>query len=496
MEAPLGQIALHEALELPVPPPAVRSYAIAGNRRTVHEGSRTVEYYPRSYLGDTSPVGQLRFALRYEPLDLAVLAATFKALGPREIANWVEREPTGAYSRRAWFFYEYLTRQTLALPPARAGSYVDALDPSKHVVAERRNSSRHRVVDNLLGVAGLCPTVRRTPAIEAHVSSDLASEARQLTDSCDPVVLARAVSYLYTKETRSSFMLEGEAPGASRTERFVTALRDASRFNPDSKEALVALQKSIVDRRYAASDWRTVQNFVGGVTSGYRDEVDFICPKPGDVPSLMASWMSMLHRLHDAAVDPIVAATLAAFSFVFIHPFEDGNGRIHRFLLHHVLARQGFNPPGVIFPVSAAMLRERHRYDAALESFSRPILPFIEWRFDANNEMVVTNDTLDLYRFFDATPIVEYMVECVRDTIRRDLKEELGFMAVYDRAMNAVREIVDMPDRRASLLVRLIMQNGGRLSNSKRSQFSEVTDQELSTIESAITRAREAPELD
>ena len=492
METPLGQFALHEVLELPVPAPAVRSYAIAGNRRTFQDGARILEYYPRSYLGDTSPIGHLRFALRYEPLDLGVLAATFKALGPQLLGEWVMREPTGAYSRRAWFLYEYLTGRALDLPPARAGNYVEVLDATRHVVAARRNSPRHRVVDNLLGVAGLCPTVRRTRAIEAHLASDLAAEARQLTESCPPEVLARAVSYLYSKETRSSFMLEGEAPGASRTERFVAALRDASRFEPDSKAALIALQHAIVDRRYAAVDWRTVQNFVGGVTSGYREEVDFVCPRPDDVPALMAAWMTMVRRLQEAAVDPVVAASLAAFAFVFIHPFEDGNGRIHRFLLHHMLARRGFSPPGVIFPVSAAMLRERHRYDAALASFSRPILPFIEWRFDESNALVVANDTRDLYRFFDATPIVEYTLACVRDTINRDLKEELGFMALYDRAMSAACDIVDMPDRRASLLVRLILQNGGRLSTTKRSQFSEVTDPELAAIEAAVGRVSEA----
>jgi len=45
--------------------------------------------------------------------------------------------------------------------------------------------------------------------------------------------------------------------------------------------------------------------------------------------------------------------------FVLIHPFEDGNGRIHRFLIHHVLARRGFTPQGLLFPVSAVMLHDR-----------------------------------------------------------------------------------------------------------------------------------------
>jgi len=43
-----------------------------------------------------------------------------------------------------------------------------------------------------------------------------------------------------------------------------------------------------------------------------------------------------------------------------------------------------------------------------------------------------------------------------------------------------------MPDRRASLLVRLIMQSKGRLAKNKRDMFSEITDEELARIEKGI----------
>jgi hypothetical protein len=49
-----------------------------------------------------------------------------------------------------------------------------------------------------------------------------------------------------------------------------------------------------------------------------------------------------------------------------------------------------------------------------------------------------------------------------------------------------VLHIVDMPDRRASLLVRLILENKGKLSNSKRTLFAEVSEDELHNIERAV----------
>jgi hypothetical protein len=63
----------------------------------------------------------------------------------------------------------------------------------------------------------------------------------------------------------------------------------------------------------------------------------------------------------------------------------------------------------------------------------------------------------------------------------------MGFIEKYDRALDEAKEIVDMPDKRASLLVCLIMQNKGRLATNKRDMFSEITDEELARIEKGIT---------
>ena len=315
-------------------------------------------------------------------------------------------------------------------------------------------------------------------------------EGRALIESCDPVILARAVNYLYTKETRSSFAIEGETPGAGRTERFVAALRGAAEFDPADVDALVRLQGEIVDPRYAASGWRGFQSFVGSTAGEYREQVHFICPRPEDVADLMQAWTRLTRRVVEGGVDPVAGAAVCAFAFVFIHPFEDGNGRIHRFLVHHVLARRGYSPPGVVFPVSAAILRDQRSYEEVLETFSRPILEFIQWDWTAGREIAVGNETADLYRYFDATAFAEYLHDRVADTVRRDLKEELEFIAVFDRAFEAVREIVDMPDRRASLFVRLCMQSG-RLSAAKRRRFPELEDAEIAAMEAAVRDAAE-----
>ena len=495
---PVGQTWLIRELGLAVPPPAVESCVAAGARRTETHGPRTRESYPMRYAPEDSAISHLRFALRHEAFDLGVMVGALRAIDPGEIEAWVRAQPTGAFSRRAWFLYETFTERTLDLPDASAGNYVGAFDPRRHVVGPRRNSRRHRVADNLLGEPGLCPAVRLTAKLREAMESKLDREARALTEGYDPDLLTRAVNYLYTKETRSSFALEGETPGVGRAERFMAALRSATAFDPSDQSALVALQRTIVDSRYAADGWRDIQNFVGETLGGYREKVHFICPRPEDVPDLMNAWIALTQRIVGGGVDPVVAAAVSSFAFVFIHPFEDGNGRIHRFMMHHMLAKRGYGPPGVILPVSAAILRDRRRYDDVLASFSTPLLDLIRWEWTAGLEhasgrqMVVRSDSADLYRYFDATAMAEYLYDRVADSVRRDLREELDFIAVFDQAFGGVREIVDMPDRRASLLVRLCMQNGGRLAARKRARFAELTDAEVAAMEDAVQRAMSA----
>ena len=94
-----------------------------------------------------------------------------------------------------------------------------------------------------------------------------------------------------------------------------------------------------------------------------------------------------------------------------------------------------------------------------------------------------------LYRYFDATAQAECSYDRVAETVRQDLKEDLGCVAVFDRALAGVRNIVDMPDRRASLFVRLCLQNGGRLAGGRRTTFPELTDAEIAAMEEAVQAA-------
>jgi hypothetical protein len=486
-EVSLGQLWLVENLKLDCLLPPTRSFCGNYARRSFKEDGITIERYGKSYLPNDSVVGHLKFALKNEPLDMSVIAATFSVVDPYELEEWIRKEPTGAYSRRAWFLYEWFTGCELDIKNAQNLTYVDALDQRLNVCSAPISSQRHCVRDNMLGVPGFCLTVRLTPEIEKFRASEVDRKAFDLLQEIDPALLERAVSYLYTKETKSSFEIEREEATGQKAERFMAALRNTASFDPTMKKDLVALQNIIVDQRYRDLDFRDNQNFVSqSIGPGY-EKVHFVSPKPEDISSLMADWAAMSNRLRGAP-DTVTAAAVVAFSFVFLHPFEDGNGRIHRFLIHHILSREGFTPPDVLFPVSAAIVRDERGYDDALNSFSKPLLERIEWNWEEGG-ITVTGKTDHMYRYFDATDVTEFLEAKIEDTIEYDLKEELIYVAVYDQAYRELQDIVDMPNRRTNLLLTLCLQNKGPLSKRKRVLFPELTDNEISRIGDAVKNA-------
>ena len=209
-----------------------------------------------------------------------------------------------------------------------------------------------------------------------------------------------------------------------------------------------------------------------------------ISARPEDLQSLLSGLIETCQLLEESDYDAVLMATLIAFGFVFIHPFEDGNGRIHRYLFHHVLAEKGFVSKGLVFPVSAVILDRIDDYRGILEHFSKPRLDLIEWRPTDKNNVEVLNETIDLYRYFDATRQAEFFFECVEETVNKTLPEEISYLTKYDLLNNVIKNYIDMPDKLVDLLIRFLNQNDGKLSERARDkEFNQLTEDELKTIE-------------
>ena len=158
-------------------------------------------------------------------------------------------------------------------------------------------------------------------------------------------------------------------PPAVWTERFISMLQLAKEEDFCEKPRLIDLQNRIVDPRFKAAGYRDNQNYVGETAAWKNERVHYVCPRPEDIHDLMEGLIASHQRLEESSASPVVHAASIAYGFVFLHPFEDGNGRLHRFLIHNILARREFTPEGIMFPVSAAMLNNAAEYDASLEEY-------------------------------------------------------------------------------------------------------------------------------
>ncbi len=478
-------------LSLQVVPHYRASYvALKGAPRRVEKSPEGYErhVYPKQYMPEDSLIGQLEFGLKYDGVNLEILGQVFQAVGPKPIEAGVNQRPTGKYTRSLWYLYEWLTGQTLNLPDLKVGNYVDLLDPEAYFTVEQPvKSTRHRVNDNMLGTPAFCPTVRRTETLTDFVTKDLSRAARQVVQAFDADALARASRYLYLKETKSSYEIERERPDQARTHRFVQLLSHAGRMQSIDKAALLELQNAIIDERFADADYRHSQNYVGEALSYTRQRVHFVSPRPEDVPSMMDGLLEQMRRMHERGAEPVIQAASASFGFVFIHPFEDGNGRIHRFLIHQILSREGFTPEGIIFPVSAAMLANMREYDRCLEQFSEVVAPLADYTLYDDGSMAVHNETAYHYRYFDATAMAEYLYGVVEKTIHEDLAEELDFIVKYREAKMQMQAVVDMPDRKIDQFLRFSLQNQGQLAKSKRKRhFGMLRDEEVHQLETVV----------
>ena len=419
-------------------------------------------------------------------MDLAVLHALFGVIEPDVVVAAIRTAPSGAYMRRVWFLCEWLTGTRLALPDLGKVKAVGVLDPDQQVArTDGPVSARHRVRDNLPGTRDFCPLVRRTPAVDRWQAMRLPERARETIGRTHPDVLSRAAAFLLLSDSRASYRIEGEQPSPDRALRWGRAIARAGSVRLSLAE-LESLQRIVIgDDRFVRLGLRSGGGFVGEHDRETRAPLpDHISARAEDLGSLLDGLIAYDERAGTGTVDPVVAAASEAFGFVYAHPFEDGNGRIHRWLIHHVLAAGGFAPPGLSFPVSAVILRNIDRYRHVLESYSRPLLEQIRWRPTADGNVEVLNDTAPWYRYFDATAHAEFLYQCVETTIVDDLPREVAFLEAYDRFTAAVTGIVDMPARTLDLLHRFLYQNGGRLSKRARDhEFSALTEDEAARIE-------------
>ena len=477
-----GYGAIIESFSLPVTLPAKLS--LISQKKRKYETDEWMVFTPK-YKTDNTLYRQLVFALKYEGINLLVLKKLFECIDQNELVEIVQMEPTSQYSRRIWFLYEWLMNHSLEIPDLKRGNFVPLVDEKLQFAVRGERSSRHRIINNLPGTLNFCPLIYKTEKLKEFVSSNFQDQKNNYIKGIHKDVMQRAASFLLLKDSKASFTIEGENPGTNRALRWGKAIGEAGR-NPLTKEELLRLQQIIIEsKRFTKMGFRTEGGYVGDRDRINGDPIpDHISAKWEDLESLVGGLIETSGVMENRSFDPVLAATSIAFGFVFIHPFSDGNGRLHRYLIHHLLAKLNIAQQGVIFPISASILDRIDQYRTVLEAYSHPVLELIEWEVTPDHNVRVLNDTIDYYRYFDATKQAEFLFECVFDTINRIIPEEVNYILKYDEFKRFIDDQYEMPDKLVATLVRFLEQNNGTLSKRALSnEFKALKVKEVKAIE-------------
>jgi hypothetical protein len=479
----VGYGAIIESLKLAVPIP--RQLALISQITRQYATESWLVFTPRHQPKETL-YDQLVFALKYEGINLLVFKKLFEKIEPVTIEEWIINEPLGQYRRKIWFLYEWLMQKSLAVPDLKEGNYVLLVEEKLQYASPKCiNSGRHRIKNNLPGVVDFCPLIHKTEKLKTYIVEDLSQKTHVVISSIHKDILLRTSSFLLLKDSKASFKIEGENPTQSRAVRWGRAIGQAGSKSL-SKEELLRLQQIIIENsRFIKMGYRTEGGFVGEHDRSTGEPIpEHISARWQDLEILMEGLLTATKQMVDTKFHPVLTAAKIAFGFVFIHPFVDGNGRLHRYLIHHLLSNMKFTPQGIIFPISAAILERIDDYRKILENYSHPLLDFIKWKKTPDNNVEVLNETIDYYRYFDATVQCEFLFECIDYTINNIIPDEVAYLQKYDQFKIWLDDRFQMPDRMVALLVRFLEQNNGTISRrAKDKEFSELTDDEVKEIE-------------
>lgn len=160
-------------------------------------------------------------------------------------------------------------------------------------------------------------------------------------------------------------------------------------------------------RPQIAGRLRTTQNWIGG-NDHNPCGADFVPPPPEHVAALLDD---LCEAVNAEELAPLAQAALVHAQFETIHPFDDGNGRTGRVLIHVVLRRRQLVTEFVP-PVSVVLARDRDHYIEGLTRFRADQLDDWLERF-----AVATSHAAELAgRYLDA---VERLQAAWRTQLRR-----------------------------------------------------------------------------
>lgn len=228
------------------------------------------------------------------------------------------------------------------------------------------------------------------PVELAGIVSDAEAAVRTLNDRARPALAPLARLLLRTESIASSKVEglqvdarslaraetqaeTGKSPGPvveevlANIDAMELAVEEASAADDLTPAHLTGIHQALLRRSpnpTIAGKVRTSQNWIGG--NDYNPcGAAFVPPPPEAVGPLLNDLCALCNSEH---LPPLFQAAVAHAQFETIHPFDDGNGRTGRALIHIILRRRKL-APAYVPPVSVVLAADKSNYIQGLTEF-------------------------------------------------------------------------------------------------------------------------------
>lgn len=497
LENPIGAVWLLQHCKISLVQPLYVLSSLGNRRYTHHYNNYRHEIYQRKQAPNPNIISHFQFYLRHEIIHFEFLARLFDTVSPQIWIDWLKQEPTGQYARKAGFFYEWFTQKTLNIDTIDiGGNYVDALDSSQIVVANQaKKNKRWRINDNIAGTTDFCPLIVKTEHLLTSSQLPIRQWLTDLNVSFGEHILTKASVWLTLRESKASFTIEGEGNQTSRIERFAQVLANQAGMGdlPLNATALANLQQKILGNTPTPYQYGIRQSpvFIGQTFGrNYEQIVHYIAPSFNTLPKKLDGLSQFIHQTQGQSA--VLRCAVVAFSFVYIHPLADGNGRVHRFLINDMLRRDAVLTYPMILPISGLINDERKQYDEILDKISKPLMNSLLGEYSFNKEHTAYQDGISsnllfdndkkaepVWRFLDLTAHVIYLGDLLQKVIQQDMRDEAIYLKRHDKIRTKIQEIIDIPNDYLNRLIRSIEQNGKTRTNKLLKEMPFLADDKL-----------------
>lgn len=216
-------------------------------------------------------------------------------------------------------------------------------------------------------------------------------------------------------------------------------------FKPGNlKDLLAAHGLMTADILATAGEFR---NKAVGIHKG--NVVHHVAPPAHQVSGLMAD---LTHWLTDAKDHPVITSSVFHYEFEFIHPFNDGNGRMGR--LWQTLILSKWHPLFLSLPLESVIKDNQQAYYQALEQADE---------------------------LAESTPFIYFMLSVIAQTLAQNAPENAPVSAPVNVAG------LKTPDA-----ILLLLQNNARLT---RQQVADILGKDVRTIARAMAKLQQAGSL-